>query len=55
MGLQILDIQDVCEINGGAWRIPSFIKKLSPAAFAVWVIENWEEVKKGLVDGWNVE
>ena len=53
MNLQALDIQDACEINGGAWRIPvpSIVKKLTPAALALWAIDNWEELKKGFYDG----
>lgn len=57
LNLQALNLQEVSETSGGAIRIPipSIIKKLTPAAFAVWVIDNWEDVKKGLVDGWNLE
>jgi hypothetical protein len=56
MNLQALDIQDACEIDGGAWRvpIPSIVKKLTPAALALWVIDNWEDLKKGIYNGWNV-
>lgn len=57
MNLQALDIRDTCEINGGAWRIPvpSIVKKLTPAAVALWIIDNWEEFKKGASDGWNLQ
>lgn len=51
MNLQALDIQEACELNGGLFDISSFIKKLTPAAVAVWVIDNWEELKKGFYDG----
>lgn len=54
MSLQALDVQDACQINGGGLKIPSIIRSLTPAAFAYWVIENWDDVKKGLVDGWYV-
>ena len=40
MNLQALDIQEACELNGGLFDISSFIKKLTPAAVAVWVIDN---------------
>lgn len=56
MNVQALDIRDACEIDGGEWwaPIPSIVKKLTPAAVAYWVIENWEDVKLGITDGWNV-
>ncbi|HMG88936.1 MAG TPA: hypothetical protein VK589_02715 [Chryseolinea sp.] len=55
MSLRELDAQDVCNIDGGE-LIDFFpiLKKLTPAAFAIWTVENWEEVKKGFSDGWNV-
>ena len=55
MNLQALDIQESCQLNGGLFKIPSLIKKLTPAAFAVWAIDNWEELKKGFYDGLNVQ
>jgi len=55
MNLRVLDIQETCQLNGGAFRIPSIVKKLTPAAVALWVIDNWEDLKKGIYDGWNVE
>lgn len=56
IGLTALDVQDVCDTHGGALidYLP-VLKKLTPAAFAIWTIENWEEVKKGFSDGWNVK
>lgn len=56
IGLTALDVQDRCDTRGGALidYLP-VLKKLTPAAFAIWTIENWEEVKKGFSDGWNVK
>ena len=54
MDLRALEIQDACEISGGAWRVPSIVKKLTPAALALWVIDNWEDLKTGIYNGWNV-
>jgi hypothetical protein len=55
MSLRSLDVQDVCNTYGGALiDFLPVLKKLTPAAFAIWTVENWEEVKKGFSDGWNV-
>jgi len=55
MSLCVLDVQDVCNIDGGSLiEFGGTLKKLTPAAFAIWVVENWEEVKTGFSDGWNV-
>ena len=55
MSLRVLDVQDVCNIDGGSLiEFGSVLKKLTPAAFAIWVVDNWEEVKTGFSDGWNV-
>lgn len=53
MNVHALDSQDACQISGGM-KIPSIIRNLTPAAFALWVIDNWEDVKKGISDGWYV-
>lgn len=56
MSIAMLDDRDVYGIDGGSlidYAITG-LKKLTPAAFAVWTIENWEDVKKGFSDGWNV-
>jgi hypothetical protein len=55
MSLSVLDVQDACNIDGGSLiEFGGVLKKLTPAAFAIWVVENWEEVKTGFSDGWNV-
>ncbi|MCA6441342.1 MAG: hypothetical protein ACRCSM_08740 [Sediminibacterium sp.] len=41
------------EINGGGW--PKWLKKLSWAYVAEEIITNWEVIKKGLKEGWDVE
>jgi hypothetical protein len=57
MSLSVLDAADVCNTHGGSLIdfATTSIKKLTPAAFTFWVIENWDEVKKGFSDGWNVK
>lgn len=54
--LRELDVQDVCNTHGGNLLLDfaTSLKKLTPAAFAIWTIDNWEDVKKGFSDGWNV-
>jgi hypothetical protein len=55
MSLEVLDVQDVCGTHGGSLLdFAPVLKKLTPAAFAIWVIDNWEDVKTGFSDGWNV-
>ena len=56
MGVSALDVQEVSNTYGGG-IIEAFtpvLKKLTPAAIAYYVMENWEDVKKGFSDGWNV-
>lgn len=56
MSLGVLDLRDMCATSGGSLiEFGGVLKKLTPAAFSIWVIENWEEVKKGFSDGWNVK
>jgi len=56
MNLKTLDVQETYTINGGGLLdLPPLLKKLTPAAIAVYIIENWEEVKAGLSDGWNLK
>jgi len=56
MSLCILSVQDACNIDGGALiDFATALKKLTPAALAIWVIDNWEDVKQGISDGWNVK
>ena len=51
-----LEVQDANVIMGGNLIdfSTSMLKKITPAAFTIWVVENWDEVKKGFSDGWNV-
>jgi len=56
MNLKTLDVQDMYTINGGGlFDVPTWLKKLTPAAVAVYIIDNWEDIKKGISDGWNVK
>jgi hypothetical protein len=57
MSLCVLDVEDMCNTHGGSLIdfATTTIKKLTPAAFTIWVIDNWDEVKKGFSDGWNVK
>jgi hypothetical protein len=56
LDLCVLEVQDANAIMGGNLidLSTSILKKITPAAFTVWVIDNWDEVKKGFSDGWNV-
>jgi hypothetical protein len=56
LDLCVLGVQDVNVIMGGNLidLSTSILKKITPAAFTIWVIENWDEAKKGFSDGWNV-
>ena len=56
MGVSALNVHDACATNGGLlleWA--GLLKKLTPAAFGIWVVDNWEDVKQGFSDGWNVK
>jgi len=57
MSVKALGVEDVCNTHGGSLIdfATNSLKKLTPAAFTIWVIDNWEEVKKGFSDGWNVK
>ena len=56
LNLCVLEVQDANIIMGGNLIdfSTSMLKKITPAAFTIWVVENWDEVKKGFSDGWNV-
>ena len=56
LDLVVLEVQDANGILGGNLidLSTSILKKITPAAFAYWVVDNWDEVKKGFSDGWNV-
>ncbi len=57
MNLKTLDVHEMYAINGGGLFdvVPTWLKKLTPAAAAVYIIDHWEEVKAGLSDGWNLK
>jgi hypothetical protein len=57
MNLAELEVHDSYTINGGLGLldVTTWLRKLTPAAAAVYIIDNWEDVKKGISDGWNVE
>lgn len=57
LNLYVLEGQDANVITGGNLIefSGSILKKITPAAFTIWVIENWEDAKKGFSDGWNVK
>lgn len=56
LGLHELEGKETNVISGGDWIefTGGVLKKLTPAAFAIWVVENWDEVKQGVSDGWYV-
>jgi len=56
LDLCVLEVQDANIIMGGNLIdfSTSMLKKITPAAFTIWVVENWDEVKQGFSDGWNV-
>ena len=56
LNLCVLEVQDANVVTGGNFIdfSTSMLKKITPAAFTIWVVENWDEVKKGFSDGWNV-
>ena len=51
MGLAPLEEQELQETEGGAW--PKWLKGVTWVSVGNEIIENWTDVKKGLVDGWN--
>ena len=56
MNLHIMEAQDANIISGGTLIefSTSLLKKGTRVGFAIFVIENWEDVKTGFSDGWNV-
>jgi hypothetical protein len=51
IGLAPLEEQELQETEGGAW--PKWLKGVTWVSVGSEIIENWEDVKKGVVDGWN--
>lgn len=48
LNLVELNTQEILETEGGSW-----IKKGIWGAVVAGVIENWDDIKQGLSDGWN--
>lgn len=51
LGLTNLSSEELDRTNGGEW--PKWLKGVTWAAIGNEIIENWDEIKKGLADGWN--
>lgn len=51
LGLMNLSTEEFQEINGG--ELPKWLKGVTWVTVASGVIENWDEIKKGLKEGWN--
>jgi hypothetical protein len=50
--LQVMDESSMIQIYGGG-SFTDLLKKITPVGIAIWVADNWSDVKKGLSDGWN--
>lgn len=57
LNLRVLEVEDANVITGGGLLdlTTSVLKKVTPVGFAYWVMENWDDVKKGFSDGWNAK
>lgn len=53
MGLTSVTNKEMCEIDGGSW--PKLWKGLGIGWVADQIISNWDEIKKGLKDGYNAK
>ena len=51
LGVSELEANEFESIYGGSW--PVWLKGVTWVGIASEVIDNWDEIKKGLVDGWN--
>jgi len=51
-GVQELGREELRDVDGGSPLGP-WLKKAGWAGVAFWIIENWDDVKAGAVDGWN--
>jgi hypothetical protein len=51
LGLVNLSMEEFQEINGGAW--PKWLKGVTWVTVASEVIDHWDEIKKGLKEGWD--
>ena len=55
-GVIELNAGEMVNVNGGETvALPKWLKALSPAGVALYIIENWPDVKKGLQEGWNAD
>lgn len=54
MGLAPIDCFEMSNTNGGG-VLKSLLKRFSWYAAANEIIEHWEEIKRGLKDGWNFD
>lgn len=53
MNLQKMSVEEICSnelatINGGSW-----IKKLTWGYIAQQIVDNWDDIKKGLSEGYH--
>jgi hypothetical protein len=51
MSLDSLSDFQMQETFGGEW--PKWLKGVTWAAVGKEIIDNWDEIKKGVADGWN--
>ena len=50
-GVQELKIKEIHEVNGGG--LESLFRRIAPIGIALYVMDNWSDIKSGIVDGWN--
>jgi len=48
-GVQELDANSLVAIQGGS--LPSWLKKAGVVGLAMWLMDNWADIKGGLSDG----
>ena len=53
MGLDPIGDLDLIEITGGNWT--KWLKKITWIGVGKEIIDHWDEIKKGLKDGWNFD
>jgi len=51
MNVEVISSKELMEINGGM-EIPSWLKSLGWGYLAQQVIDNWDDIKKGLAAGY---
>ncbi|MCX6238540.1 MAG: class IIb bacteriocin, lactobin A/cerein 7B family [Bacteroidia bacterium] len=47
-----LQKNELMEVNGGYTRIPSWVKGSLWVAIGFYIIDNWADIKSGIIDGW---